>query len=119
MNTLIKAAAIAVTTAFIGGTATAQSAFGVQEATMGDQTLTINLVVADDAGTVAIYEYSGGTLGEMIGTAPVNAGANADVEIALDRSPSGPRVVALLFEGDAGDMDPMIATARVQIDVEM
>lgn len=116
MNTLMKAAALAATTAVVGGAAYAQAAFGVQETVMDDRQLTLNLVVADEAGFVAIFDYTDGELGEQIGSAPINAGANQGVQVILDRDPSGPRVAAFVFAGD--QTDPMMADARMTIDVE-
>lgn len=119
MNTLMKVTATAAALAFGASAAYANSGFGVQEVIMDDNAVTIDLVVADTDGVVALFDYSGGELGEMIGMTTVNAGANDDVIINLD--PAYPlqaqeRIAALLFEGE--DMsDPLTATARINLDV--
>ena len=119
MNTLMKVTATAAALALGSTAAYANSGFGQQEIIMDDNAITLDLVVADTAGVVAVYGFSGGELGEMIGMTTVNAGANADVIINLD--PAYPlnaneRVVAFLFEGE--DMsDPMTATAKITLDV--
>ena len=51
------------------------------------------------AGEVAIYDYSGGTMGELLGTAKVTEGANSDVIVHFDHNVSVP-VMAVLKTGD-------------------
>ena len=118
MNTMMKSAAVAALLGLAGTASFAASGFGVQDVVPEDDSITIDLVVADADGMVVVYNYEGGMIGEMLGSAPVSAGANEDVVVNLGSDPLGPRITALLFEGEMMD-DPMTAVARTNFDVGM
>ena len=116
MNIFAKTTAAAALMGLVGTAAMANSGFGQQSVVMDDDAITIDLVVADADGVVAIYDYSAGGLGDMIGMAEVNAGANADVVVPLDATAQpNLRIAALLFEGEVSTPD--MATARMSLDI--
>lgn len=59
----------------------------------------IGLITADAPGMVTIYDYRTGERGEMFGSAPINAGANADVRVPLNCSPKDDVLAVLTDEG--------------------
>lgn len=56
---------------------------------------TLDLVRADSDATVYIYDFHGGERGALLGSAPVNAGANADVHVSFKRAATGDAVAVL------------------------
>ncbi|QQA44558.1 hypothetical protein [Pelagovum pacificum] len=115
-NILIASAAIAA----LGTAAAADSYFTYidNEPQQADSTIELGEVVADADGTVVIYEYNGGEFGEMLGSTPVAAGANSDVEVNVGTAPQVD-VAAVLYIGEMTDMmTPDTAAAWVEIDLE-
>ena len=55
----------------------------------------LDLVRADSDATVYIYDFHGGQRGELLGSAPVKAGANSDVFINLKRPANGDAIAVL------------------------
>lgn len=60
----------------------------------------LGLVRADAATTVEIYDYHAGEKGELLGSAPIHAGANQNVKVRLGETPSND-VIAVLSDGTA------------------
>lgn len=86
MFKLNKIAAIAlVSTIGLAGVASAENYIGLQENVMADGYVTIKTVTVDQPGTLAIYDYQGGTFGDLLGTAPLTMGANDAVKVQLDK----------------------------------
>ncbi|SFJ36806.1 hypothetical protein [Celeribacter neptunius] len=48
---------------------------------------TVDLVRADQAGTLEVYNFHNGERGALLGSADVNAGANTDVKVRLSNAP--------------------------------
>lgn len=97
-----------------GTAATAVGSFGFQTIVEDDSTITLDLIRSDEAGIVAIYDYSTGEFGEVLGTAPINAGANADVLIQLDPNTAS-TLAAVIYEGEL--TDPTMASGWIELDV--
>ena len=73
-------ALIAATVALTAGTASAnQFAFG--EDLDAGSTLELGTVTANGAGFVEIYDYFGGTRGDLLGVEEIRAGANTNVKV--------------------------------------
>ena len=98
----------------MGSAAAADGWFGLQSTVDDNSSITLDLVRTDADGFVAIYDYSTGEFGEMLGMAEVNAGANADVNVPLDVNVAQ-TLAAVIFEGEIGD--PAIATGFIELDV--
>ena len=75
----LAAAAVAVT----ASAASADSYFGFGQTLDAGSAVEINLVTAESNGVLEIYNYAGGQTGELLGSTPVNAGANADVRVGI------------------------------------
>ncbi|SFS19644.1 DUF7282 domain-containing protein [Yoonia litorea] len=113
MFNFMKTAAV-VAALGTGTTAAADGWFGLQETVEDNGSITLDLIRTDAAGFVAIYDYSTGEFGEMLGMAELNAGANADVPVNLELN-SAETLAAVIFEGEIGD--PAIATNWIELDV--
>lgn len=66
--------------------------------TSGGMYVTIPSVVSTVDGTLMIYDYSVGSQGDLLGDAPINVGANADVRVQLSMRPQG-NLLAVLTDG--------------------
>lgn len=113
MTNLMKTTAFA---AILGVSATAASAagFGFQTTVSDDSAITLDLVRADDAGVVVIYDYTGGEFGDVLGTADLNAGANDDVIIPLDNN-IAQELAAVIYAGPM--TEPSMAVNWIELDV--
>lgn len=111
-KTLLPAAIVAT----LGTAALAQNAFLYQEgAQMQPATaITINGVTAEADGVVAIYDYTAGEYGDLLGMQAVFAGANADVTVPL-QVPALQDVAAVLYQG--GVKTPESGLAMLEIDI--
>ncbi len=97
---MTKTIALALVAALAGTTASAGNAgFGLQRSATAADTLTVDLVRADTAGTVSILDYRAGVIGPVLGTSTVQAGANNDVLVKLDREPIGD-VMAVIYDAN-------------------
>jgi len=116
----IAALTIGTAVAF-GSAATAQNYFGNQMvADMNAKTINLNTVTAESDGFVVIYDFTGDEIGDALGQAPIQAGANANVLVSLDRDPVG-NIMAVLFAGEMMDdmgMDISGGVAMLEIDVQ-
>ena len=77
-KTLIAALSLALT----AGAASANT-FGFQESVEDRNSIELELVTAAGDGVVEIYNLKAGQQGELLGFAPVNAGANDDVRVNI------------------------------------
>ena len=98
----------------MGSAAAADGWFGTQSIVDDNSSITLDLVRTDMAGFVAIYDYSTGEFGEMLGMAELNAGANDDVNVQLELN-NAQTLAAVIFQGEIGD--PAIATGFLELDV--
>lgn len=114
MNTMMKTAALTAALT-LGATAVAANNFGFQTTVDDSNSIELNLVNADADGFVVVYDYNGGTFGEIIGQAPVTAGANADLLIQLDGAATAEDLAVVLYAGPI--TTPMEADAWIELDV--
>ncbi|MEL6688924.1 MAG: hypothetical protein AAFP28_01285 [Pseudomonadota bacterium] len=95
-NFAIAATAIALT----AGAASAGSFIGHQEGfSEGDHTVELNLVRSDVAGTVVLETLKG----DVLASADVNAGANADVLLSSNRGLMNDVIAKLIVNGEVAD----------------
>ncbi len=111
-KTIVAATAITLGLAM---SANANSYIGLTMQMDNDQQITLSNVTADAAGFVAIYEFRLGEIGELLGSAPINEGANSEVIINLDKRPQGD-VMAVLYAGDI--TDPMSSVYRTEVMID-
>ncbi len=70
--------------------------------------VSIGTVTAEKDGYVIVHrtDFTGTLPGEVIGQAPVKAGANAEVRVTLDKQPEpGTKLIVMLHEEGDGDTD--------------
>lgn len=113
MTNIMKTTAIAAALS-IGTMAAADASFGFQTIVEEDSSITLDLVRTPTEGVVAIYDYSTGEFGELLGTSPLNAGANADVLVQLDVNTAS-TLAAVIYEGDL--QDPTMASNWIELDI--
>lgn len=113
MNTILKNAALAAALV-LGATSVTADNFGFQTQVDDDGAIMINLIRATEPGVV-VYDFTGGEIGDQLGMADVNAGANADVRVNLDNS-TAKQVVAIVYAGEA--TTPDMGVAMMEFDVE-
>ncbi|SMY09655.1 DUF7282 domain-containing protein [Flavimaricola marinus] len=115
--TFTKALIPAALAATVGTAALAENSFLYQEADqmLPASTIMINGVTAEADGVVAIYDYSTGEYGDLLGMEAVFAGANSDVNVEL-QVPAVSDVVAVLYEG--GVKAPAMGVAMLEIELE-
>jgi len=70
--------------------------------------INLDLVRADDGGTVSIYDFTDGTQGALLGSERVHAGANENVKVQLQPNVAQKALVVLSVDG----MAP-VATATI------
>lgn len=114
MKNLMKSTAL-VAALTMGTAATAAGSFGFQTTVEEDSTIMIDLVRTNEAGVLAIYDYSTGDFGELLGTVDLNAGANADVIVPLDVNRAD-TLAAVIYEGDL--TEPTMASGWIELDVQ-
>ena len=82
--TLIKSIALAAATiAATASFASANNAFPTGETFEASDTFRFDVLRAEGAGVLAIYDYTGGERGRLLGTEDVRAGVNTDVKVNL------------------------------------
>lgn len=100
MFTRTKALFAATAVAAVATAATANTSYFSLTEVIDDQSyIEIDQVRAAQNGVVEIYDYRLGERGALLGSEPVNAGANADVKISLDRQPLGDVMAVLVSNG--------------------
>jgi hypothetical protein len=98
-NSALKSIALATLIATSGAAAFAASdRISANETQDFFNSVDLDFVSASGNGTVAIYDYSNGEQGKLLGTETINAGANQNVNVRL--SPAATHdVVAVLTVG--------------------
>ena len=97
-----------------GTTASADAWFGLQSQVESDSSIVLDLIRTDEAGMVAIYDFTGGEFGEVLGMADLNAGANADVIVPLEAS-NAQTVAAVIYQGEM--TEPTMAANWMELEV--
>lgn len=69
--------------------------------------ITLDLVRSVEPAQVELYTRRSGLTGALLGTAPVHAGANNDVRIAMSRDPLG-SVLAIIVDREGTILDSEI-----------
>lgn len=113
MFNLVKTTAL-VAALGTGTTAAADAWFGSQSIVEDDSSIVLDLVRTDEAGIVAIYDFTGGEFGEILGTASLNAGANNDVNVPLDLN-NAQTLAAVIYQGDVSE--PTMAANWIELDI--
>jgi hypothetical protein len=90
------APALAAALALTAGAAAAENTFALDRARSTADSLALANVQADQAGTVEVYSYDGGDLGQYLGGAPVAAGTTGAVDVVLSRPVDGRILVVLM-----------------------
>ena len=107
LKTATAAALIAV-----AGTAASADYFFLQDKINDQNVVTIDGVTSSMAGNLVAFDYTGGEIGDMLGSAPIAMGANSDVQLNLGAptaSGVAQSVIVFLMHGD--EMDPANAVA--------
>lgn len=113
MTNILKTTAL-IAALSIGTTAVANGTFGFQTTVSDDDSITIDLVRASDAGVLAIYDYTNGEFGDLLGTTDLNAGVNDDVVVNLDTNVAD-QLAAVIYAGDVSTPD--MASGWMELDV--
>ena len=113
MTNIMKSTAL-IAALSLGTAATAEGTFGFQTIVDDDSSIMIDLVRTSSAGVLAIYDYSTGEFGELLGTADLNAGANADVNVTLDPNNAN-QLAAVIYEGEI--QTPAMASGWMELDI--
>ena len=107
LKSLILAGTAAAAIAAAGG-ASAATGFGVQRTVSDADTITLNLVAAPADGIVEVFAAGSG---ELLGTAPVNAGANADVQVNVGAGFKHDVIAVLNVDGQAVAQQKFVVSA--------
>jgi len=91
---LAAAASLALTS-----TASADNAFSFSEGDMAGSTIELGQVRSEGRGVISLYDFHRGTQGALLGTQDVAAGANFDVRVKLNRTPTNDVVAVLTVDG--------------------
>jgi hypothetical protein len=85
------------TTVFLANAANAATNYIIVRGNIDTSYADLDLVRAESDGEVVIHDYRRGQIGEVLGSAPVHAGANADVRVRFGVQPRGD-VIAILVD---------------------
>ncbi len=94
MTKLLSLAATVL--ALTAGAAAAEYTFSLDRARSTAGSLALANVQADRAGTVEVYSYDNGDLGQFLGSAPVAPGTTGTLDVALSRPLDGRILVVLM-----------------------
>ena len=104
---------IALALAALVGSATLAAAdvnyFSVEKTQDTSSRLDLGTIRAAADGVVEVYDFQGGSQGALLGTVPVYAGANGDVQVNVGTAPLGNVVALLNIDGET------VATQRFQL----
>jgi hypothetical protein len=92
----LAAPALAAALALTAGAAAAENTFSLDRARSTAASLALANVQADQAGSVEVYSYENGNIGQFLGGAPVAAGTTGAVDVALSRPLDGRILVVLM-----------------------
>ena len=115
----LKKAAAAALIAAAGTAASAQDYFFLQDRVDEESVVTIEGVTSSMDGMLVAFDYTGGEVGEMLGSAEIAMGANSDVTIDLGvptATGNAQSVIVYLIHGDS--MDPAMAVASTVYEVD-
>ena len=101
IKNLTLIAATLATTATFASAASAGSFFEAGNSIDNGPVLEIGYVKSDSDGVLAVYNYSAGVQGTLVGKTAVKAGANTSVEINADRLVVGDVIAVLEVNGQA------------------
>jgi len=95
---------IAIALAALVGSATLAAAdvnyFAIERVQDASSRLDLGTIRAAADGVVEVYDFRGGSLGELLGTVPVFAGANGDVYVNFGTAPMGNVMALLTIDGE-------------------
>jgi len=97
VKTLALAAATVASTASI---ASAYNALPFGDSYEATDTLNLEVVRAEGAGVVEIYDFTGGQRGDLLGSEAVFAGANTDVKVDLGIAGNSDILAVLVVDGE-------------------
>ncbi len=109
MKTTAFAAIMALMT-----TGASAAGFGYQTLVDSNGSITLQLVRADEAGVVVIYDYTGGEFGEILGSSEIAAGANVDLMVMLENN-AATDLAAVIYAGPM--TEPSMAVNWIELDV--
>ena len=95
-NIILAAAAVAAT-----ASAVSANSFDVDTRIDEGDRLELGLIVADNTGTVEVYDYRLGTQGKLLGSAPIHAGANTQVFVSTGLPATSDVLAVLTVNGQA------------------
>lgn len=81
------------------GMAQAENSFSLPMVMMTDGYVELPVINADAAGVIEVYDYNTDQIGALLGTMPVNAGANENVKITIHGSPFNDVIAQLKIDG--------------------
>ncbi len=100
MSNFIKISALATVAALgTASIASANNSFSFSPTLDSSSTLDLGIVRADAPAVVEVYNFQGGEVGELLGSTPVNAGANGDVRVNVGINPRFDVIAFLKFDG--------------------
>ncbi len=82
--------------ALTAGAASAENTFSVDRARSTASSLSLANVQADQAGSVEVYTYEGGDIGQFLGSATISSGSTGAVDVALSRPIDGRVLVVMM-----------------------
>lgn len=103
-------ALIAATLVATAGVASADNSFGFGDRLDASSTVDLGTVRATGPGIVEIYDHHDGSLGRLLGTETVNAGANFDVRVNVGARNDRDVIAVLKVDGQ------VVATRDYDID---
>ena len=104
MTKYLPFAAVAALVAATG--AAMASGLPLEPVQRADTHLELGTVTSDGPGTVEVYSYRLGQQGALLGSTPVKAGANTNVDVNLTAHPLEPVLVVLT--DDTGTQDSTV-----------
>jgi hypothetical protein len=99
---------IAIALAAVIGTAslaTADSYLAIDNSAEAQSFLTLDNVTSDGVGTVEIFDYHNGEIGDLLGTEDVALGANRDVRINFGKTPTRDVIAVLTVNGQVVEQE--------------
>ena len=93
-------ALVAATVAATASAASANTYFAAQESVADNTTvISFDLVTADTAGVLEVYELRRGEQGVLLGSTQLNAGANSDVRVNVGNTTANEVVAVVKIDG--------------------
>ena len=95
----IKTLALAAAATGLIASAAAADSFAFKDSFSG-QTVELGQVTANGNGVVSLYDFHTGEQGALLGATDINAGANYDVRVTLDRPAVNDVLAVLTVDGE-------------------